>query len=286
VTPLNYQSLRLSPEGRRAIALVNRRAGTPSAVWLIDLVRETAIRLTPPELPVNVAVWHPDGQQIVFSTWSGTLPVESRGLFTISASGTGVPKPLLLTRTALVPFSWTPNGSHLFVTSGPGSGNADIGRVPFASPTEVEMLIAGPTPETAPALSPNGRWLAYVTNDNGLEVFVRPYPDVNAARIPASNGFGMTPVWSGDGRQLYFSALNSELHVMDVEETSTTIAFGKPRLVMHTRDELNDQIRFALPPVNGRILRTVRATSALERPTEYRVVLNWTEELKARAAGR
>jgi hypothetical protein len=96
----------------------------------------------------------------------------------------------------------------------------------------------------------------------------------------------MNPVWSRDGRQLYFSALNNELHVMDVEETATTIAFGKPRLVMLTRDELNDQIRLALPPVNGRILRTVRATSGLERPTEYRVVLNWTEELKARVARR
>jgi dipeptidyl aminopeptidase/acylaminoacyl peptidase len=282
----NYQTLRVSPEGQRALALVSPRQGAPASLWLIDLVRETTIRLTTPELPVNAAVWHPDGKQIVFTTWSTTVPVEARGLFRISVSGTGAPEPLLSSQLALIPMSWTPNGSHLIVTSGPGTGNADIGHIALATPSEVTPLIAGPAPESAPALSPNGRWLAYVLNDNGVQLFVRPYPDVDAARIPASNGFGMNPVWSRDGRQLYFSALNNELHVMDVEETATTIAFGKPRLVMLTRDELNDQIRLALPPVNGRILRTVRATSGLERPTEYRVVLNWTEELKARVARR
>jgi len=286
VPPQNYQLLRVSPEGRRAIALVSPRQGMPGAVWLIDLVRETAIRLTPAELPVNSAIWHPDGQQIVFATWSPVAPVESRGVFRIGVSGTGLPEQLVPgdnPNRLISPATWTPDGSHLLLTMFTGPGQADVARLAVASPSEITPVIAGPLHESGAALSPDGRWLAYVLTEIELEVFVRPYPDVNAARIPASNGPGQAPVWSRDGRQLYYATPGTQqLMATDVESTPGGIAFGKPMLVMALRNEMNELLRVALPPVNGRILQAVRMATTADRPSEYRVVLNWVEELRRR----
>jgi serine/threonine-protein kinase len=287
----NYRVLRVSPEGRRAIALVSARQGMPGTVWLIDLERETAIRLTPADLPVNVAIWHPDGRQIVFGISGQTLPADVRGLYRIGVSGTGVPERWLpLTNRVLVPAAWTPDGRQLIVVDRPGM-NPDIGQLPFAAAAEVTALIAGSAPETAPALSPDGRWLAYVLNEDGPQVFVRPYPDVDMARVPVSNGPGTAPAWSRDGRQLYFvTPGGQELMVVDVEgpidPASASIAFSRPRPVMPLRDELNEAFPIATPPVNGRFLRAVRVAPTGERPTEYQLVLNWTEELQLRLPPR
>jgi hypothetical protein len=258
VTRLNvpahpFETVRVSPEGRRAVAVLARTRSADLSLWLIDLVRETMIRLTPAGLAAQSPVWHPREPVVVFGVWNVAVPVERRGLYRVSTTGTGAPELFLM-------------------------------RVTFDAPTDASPLLASPSQELSPALSPDGKWLAYVLVENGPEVFVRPYPEINAARIPVSNGVGQNPVWSHDGRQLYFST-PTDAFVVDVEP-GQPIAFGKPRRVTALRDDLNEPVRISLPPVGGRILTIVRDAPSATRPAEYRVVLNWTEELKSRVGDR
>jgi serine/threonine-protein kinase len=150
----------------------------------------------------------------------------------------------------------------------------------YASPSELTTLLGGPAIEHSPALSPDDRWLAYVLVENGSQLFVRPFPNVNEARIPISTGTGTVPVWSRDGRQLFFTQ-SGEVMMTRVESVPS-IRFGRPELFIQLRESPIEPIRVALPPVNGRILKTVAASKRPSGSTEYRVVLNWAEELKTR----
>ena len=230
----------------------------------------------------------PTGREIVFASAGRSAAKEAGGLFRLAVTGTSMPERLT---TALgegrqSAGSFTPDGKQLLFTDGIPALNADIKILTYASPTEVTTLMSGPATEHSPVLSPDGRWLAYVLVENIPQVFVRPFPNVNDTRIPISNGFGQAPVWSRDGRQLFFNLqANGDVMMVRVERPSP-IAFGKPELFIRLRDTQSELFRVALPPVNGRVLKTVRQPGGPAAPTEYRVVLNWADELKTRVPTR
>jgi serine/threonine-protein kinase len=280
VTAQDYQTLRISPQGDRVAAVVGR--ANQSTIWLIDLRNESTIRLTPPRAAATSPVWHPDGSAIVFFGVNPDAPADSRGLYRLSVSGTGRPERLLAAPadTTFHPTAWTPDGNALLLTEFVGRGNSDIKRWTIGPPGEVTPVIATAAPEVWASISPDGKWIAYGQNETGMEVYVRPYPNVDALPIPASNGAGNLPAWSRDGRQVYFAS-GSDLYVVDVERTSP-MSFGKRRLFMSIREQATLAQRVALPPIDGRVLMPMRAAKSSAPPTEYRVIVNWTEELQAR----
>jgi serine/threonine-protein kinase len=278
-----FTSLRISPDGRQAVAGVGR--ATSSGFWLIDLIRETSLRLTQDDMVITFPVWAPDGRQIAYGIAGRADAREPGGLFRLTVTGTGVPERLTTApeNSRHAPGGWTPDGRQLVFGEG-GPRDADIKLLTHGSPPTVTTILGGPAVEWQPALSPDGRWLAYALIDSVSEVFVRPFPNVNDARIPVSAGPGGNPLWGPEGRELYFTRAG-DVYVVTVE-AGQPISFGKPKLLMALRSEGPEPIRVALPPVKGRVLKTVREVRTAARPTEYRVVLNWLEELKTRLPAR
>ena len=145
---------------------------------------------------------------------------------------------------------------------------------------DVKPVVAGPALDSQPALSPDGRWLAYTSTDQYPRLFIRPFPNVNDIKIPVTTGTAQFPVWSVDGHTLYYRA-NRGLSSVAVTLSGGSLSIGGPVVTPALREtSVNDPAFIGAPPVNNRFLvAAVPQTSA--PPAEYRVVLNWFEEMKA-----
>ena len=181
--------------------------------------------------------------------------------------------------------SWTPDGQVLVYHSLSVTGDMDIWSLPVSGDS-VEYL-ATEFSEVSPRLSPNGRWLAYVSNRTGdNRVYVRAFPEGGSV-FPISVGPGAEAVWSPTGRELFYRR-GPEFWAVEVE-TETEFRAGTPRMLFEA-PYANDYSGLGIPnydvSLDGQQFLMVQSDAANEA-TGYAVVLNWFEELKARVpAGR
>jgi serine/threonine-protein kinase len=159
-----------------------------------------------------------------------------------------------------------------------------IGLVDLADPSSARMIIDGPYAETRPALSPDGHWVAYQSDETGrFEIYVRPFPDVNAERVPVSTGGGASPRWSPDGREVFFHDGSNMLAVPI--RTSPALAAGAPRVLFEASrfNERLGPIYDAAPDVQRFLfLRPGGPDGAPSRRTDLRLVQQWDRVLKER----
>ncbi len=270
-----YNDTRISPDERFAVTVVGQQASFE--LWLIDLTREVSSRITAPEYRAANPVWSRDGRQIAFWSPGRAGTNDAAGIFLVEATGTGQPE-RVTTATAgpQVPNAFTRDGKALIFSD----NVADIKQVALDASRTITPVLAGPDIEIHAALSPDGRWLAYTQMENRSQVFIRPYPNVNAGRIPVSAESSWQPVWSNDGRALFFRDRNlTTLYVVDVTESGGTLSVSAPRAFTSLRDPSMAYETVAVPPIGTRVLAEARSTGP-SRPPEYRVILNWFEELK------
>jgi serine/threonine-protein kinase len=285
VPPANFNEMKIAPNQRLAVAVVGQAA--TFELWLVDLAREVSSRLTAAEYRAQSPVWSPDSRWIAF--WSpGRLgTAEPAGLFLVGAAGTGQPERLTSVPGPgrQLPSAFTSDGKLLLFGDGTVKGAIDINQIALES-RKISPVLSGPDAESNGVVSPNGRWLAHGQVEARSQIFIRPYPNVNEARIPVATESSVMPEWSHDGRALYFFDRNmTALSVVDVKESGGTLTVSPPRRFVSLRDETNAFGNVALPPVNGRMLIAARQAGPA-RPPEYRVILNWFEELKGKMAGK
>jgi eukaryotic-like serine/threonine-protein kinase len=286
--PGDFYSLTISPDGRYAAAVSGETSGTNnSQLWLIDLSREVGSRLTPPQFDVSGdAVWSPDSRRIAFWSATGASIKDPGGIFIVSTAGTTAPQRLTTAPAGETqgPGSWSKDGRLLFTRTTDGGIDEDIMQVSVAT-GETTSVLAGPSLDVGPALSPDGHWLAYTQVDQGLRLFIRSFPNVNEVKIPVTSGPGLSPAWSDDGRTLYYQTGHEQWFSVPVTPAGRSVSMGPPVEVTAFHQDLgNDLVSVAVPPVDHRFLVAVRPVQA--RAAEYRVVLNWFQELKARMAAR
>jgi Tol biopolymer transport system component len=195
-------------------------------IWIWDLVREALTRLTLDAL-LNVApLWTRDGKRIFFvSMLSGRY-----GLFSKASDGTGRNDQLggVPAIGNLFPQAWSGDGNSLilmqYITS------TDIGAVSMEDERKWRLLLKEKYNEIFPQISPDGKWMAYPSNESGrYEVFVRPFSDVESGgRWQVSTGGGESPLWSPGGRELFYRNGDATMSV-DVE-TKPKLKPGKPKL--------------------------------------------------------
>lgn len=160
-----------------------------------------------------MATRHPNGRDILFiSSRDGDRKVWSR-----RADGTGEPTLLIDFDMPVAEMSWGPDGRYLVLRTA-GAGGVEGGRDLYVwdsqSDEPPQQLLAEEVDEASPALSPDGRWLAYTSNEsNRYELYVRPFPDVNAGRWQVSIDGGRSPRWSRDGSELFFFDVTQNLVV-------------------------------------------------------------------------
>jgi WD40 repeat protein len=195
-----FNSLALSPDGHRVAVGVS----TPGAgldIWIKQLDRGPLTRLTFSGRDRRPA-WSPDGREIAFvrdSTSGGDVYAQA-------VDGGGSERRLAHLDRAIQEVAWSHDGRWILVRTETGAaGNGDILALSARGDSAQVPVATSNFSELQPAFSPDGRWVAYVSNEAVTgEVYVRPFPNSESARWQVSNGGGGSPVWSPDGKELFF----------------------------------------------------------------------------------
>jgi serine/threonine protein kinase/Tol biopolymer transport system component len=225
--PRAYTYPRLSPDGTR-LALDVRDQELD--IWLWDLAREQLSRFTFSPDQDEFPVWSPDGRQLVFSSAGGIIGTAGGSRVSRQAAdGTGRPEVIAEKDTQLYSASYHPDGTGIFVRSGLNSNDA-IGLIRLDDENREELLIDSSFDELNPEISPDGRWLAYTSNESGtFEIYVRPFPDIDGGRWQVSSGGGRFPAWARDGQELFYR--NGAALMAVTVETEPNFSSGNPMLL-------------------------------------------------------
>ncbi len=285
-----YEYPRLSPDGKR-IAF-GSDDGKEAVVWIYDVAGASSARRLTLGGRNRVPVWSADGERLAFqSDREGDL-----GLFWQRAAGTTAAERLTKPDkdTAHVPESWSPNGKTLLFSVAKGSSYAVAAlSLPDKKVTPVGGIQSVFPPSAT--FSPDGRWVAYSASEAGGaagSVFVQPFPTTGAT-YPISKGSGFHPMWSPDGRELfYLTGGGSNQFVVVSVTTRPTFTFGNPVPVARPfppssqRFERNNDITLDGKRFLGVVAAGQNAASGAPAAPQIQVVLNWFSELQQRVPTR
>jgi Tol biopolymer transport system component len=205
--PAFYNHPRFSPDGGRLA--VEIRDGRQADVWVYEWEGDKMSRLTFEGGDNRYPEWTPDGRRIAFGSARGDNP--TRNLYWQRADGTGKAEPLTRSKNAQAPMSWHPTGKALAYGEQNPERYSDIMILPLEGnevsgwkPGTPTIFLASHFEESGAAFSPDGRWLAYHSNESGrMEVYVRPYSG-SGESTRVSTGGGMYPSWSRNGKELFY----------------------------------------------------------------------------------
>jgi Tol biopolymer transport system component len=230
--PANYTNPVFSPDGKRlALQIFD---GKRPDIWVYEWERDTLTRLTFAGESNDYPVWTPDGQRI---TYSSREKGGSSNLWWIRANGAGDAQRLTESKNSQYAGSWRPDGKALaFTQINRGTGN-DILTLPMEGdeksgwkPGEPKPFVDSAFDERTPAFSPDGRWLAYTSNESGVvEVYVRPFPGPGG-KWQVSTGGGFIPKWSRNGKELFYRTDDSKIMVVTYIASSDSFHADKPQL--------------------------------------------------------
>jgi serine/threonine-protein kinase len=283
--PRPYRSVDLSPDGTHVAVLLSNELD----IWILDLTRKpvTQQRLTFDLQVRNDPVWMPDSQRVVFR-------ILRDGMFSLSwkaANGTGPVESLYMSENDIQAYACSPDDKFLIFHDRHSSSNADIWALSLDGEPTARPLIAESYNEGFPAISPDGRWIAYVSNESGeYDVYVRPFPNVDDGKwlISIQGGVGY-PVWAPDGRELYYVRPLDQDQMMAVTvKTEPTFAVGNPEVLFEAPYYVIPDRPYDISPDGKRFLmirdeiQAQEGDEAVEIPpiTELIVVENWFEEIK------
>ena len=294
--PRAYTYPRISPDGTRVAAEVRDQEWD---IWITNLASTTLTRFSFGPASDRLPVWTPDGRRIVWTSDREGV----NNMYWQAADGSGPVERLLQSQnhqyastispdsTRLVLREDTPSRDLMVVAMDTAPRQTNPGSVQPAAPRKAQPLVQTPFVETSPEISPDGRWIAYESDESGKdEIYVRPFPDVNAGRWQVSTGGGTKPLWDRSGLELFYLVqAEARTVVMSAPiERGASFTAGTPTKVLEgpyyfgtdgagdaayrTYDIAPDGRRFLMIKEGG-----ADQTAA---PASLIVVLNWFEELK------
>jgi len=214
IAPGPYTRVALSPDGQEVALSMRDRGNTD--VWVGDLRTGSLTRLTTDPAIDTAPIWSPVGNEVVYRS-ERSAP----GLFRRDAQGAGDEVRVTTTDGPIhSPYGWTPDGNTVLFSLFRSFNRQAIAAVTPPS-EDVRILLDGEFAQVDPQVSPDGRWLAYQSDETGrFEIYVRPYPNVNTGRWTVSTQGATTPRWSRDGREL-FAAVNGAIVSVGHADAST-----------------------------------------------------------------
>jgi serine/threonine-protein kinase len=282
----NYFEPALSPDGKRVAVTIP--GGRGDDIWILDIAGNTLMRLTfGPGTALN-PIWTPDGTRIAYASEREGKP----GLFWKRADGSGNEERLSTFPTFPVPSSFSADGDLLVFTQMDPARQGDI-YVLSLRDRKVTPFLTGSFNESHGTLSPDGRWMAYVSTESGNEaLFVQAFPGPGGKYQISPQGTGGNPQWSRNGKQLFFrgsadaAGRTNVVSKVDIATQPSFSASTPQTLFPVSFGGLRPQVRtfFSLAPDAKRILM-VEGSDAGEGLQHLNVVFGWTDEMKRRAAG-
>jgi serine/threonine protein kinase/Tol biopolymer transport system component len=272
--PGDYAWPAISPDGSRVAVAIGSQSSRD--IWILDVARGSSTRFTFDPARDDTPAWSPDGKNIAFTSNRGG----QLDLYVKPADGSGEERLLLKTDEYKILQRWTKDGRFLlFDSTGPKTAQ-DVWALPFPSGQPVP-LVQTQFIERWARVSPDGRWLAYTSNESGPdEIYVRPFtpgaPAGTGAKWLVSKGGGIRPLWRPDGKEVFYVTAGGEVMGVDID-TNKGFQAGTPRRMFTAPPGVlgvgwdlspdGKHFLFVAPPNAGRVV-------------PFTVVLNWAAGLK------
>jgi eukaryotic-like serine/threonine-protein kinase len=275
--PGDYWSPAISPDGSRVAVAMGPAASRD--IWILDVAR--GMRFTFDPALDDYPAWSPDGKNIAFSSNRGGQPVGTMDLYIKLADRSGEEKLLLKTDEPKTVERWTKDGRFLLFTSTGSKTEADMWALPFPGDAKPVSLLQTQFVERMARVSPDGRWMAYISNESSnADIYVRAFapeaPAGTGAEKRVSKGGGIRPIWRPDGKELFYLTLAGQVMAVDIDTSKGFQAGGTPRRLFTappgataTGWDLSPdgkRFLFAAPPNAGHVI-------------PFTVVLNWAADL-------
>jgi serine/threonine protein kinase len=275
--PGSYGYIRLSPDGKR-IALAQRDFQSRRLdIWLMDVVNGTPLRFTFDPANDVAPVWSPDGSRIAFASNRGG----QIDLYQKPSSGAGNDELLLKSDWPSFPNDWSPDGQSVIYNVLIPSRHSDVWSVAVTGDRKPTPILQTLAAERDARFSPNGRWLAYTSDETGpRELYVQSFP-IGRGKWQVSNAGGGPPKWRSDGRELYYLK-GSTLMAVEVKTDGDTFEMRTPQHLFDIRGPVlagtGGPPAFDVTSDGKRFLIAVSVDEVTSTPIT--VVLNWTSDLK------
>jgi serine/threonine-protein kinase len=280
----NNHGWSLSPDGKKLAVGVSTPAGDD--IWVRPLPQGAPYRVSFDPMPDNRPRWTADGRYVTFV---GVR--QPGGVFRHRADGTGSDS--LLIEGVIDEAVMSPDGRWLVLRQGSVgavAGGRNITGLRLGTDSVPVPVLATEFDEEAVELSPDGKWLAYQSDETGrTEIFVRPFPDTDAGKKQVSSGGGLAPLWSRSGKELFY--LSSDRNMM-AAKVSPGVApdFAAPVILFHVPDELLGVEALYYTPwdvaADGRFIMARMVSGDPGQLGALVVTENWFEELKSKVAAR
>ena len=268
----SYSSPRLSPDGRKLAVTIDNASSFD--IYVLDIVSGTLSRLSTGATISRRPEWAPDGTHVLYSSdrdhtqfrlWSQPVDMSGPPTPLFGANGVYVGEGVM-----------TPDAAAIVVRGTDKNGNGEIWYHPLSGDTSTKALVTGRFSAFGPRVSPDGKWLAYASNESSRsEVYVTPMPGAGA-RIQVSANGGMTPVWSRDGRGLYYVA-GQQLMEATLAYAPTLSVTARKTIIDGGLDVQSDHADYDVA-ADGKVVLIKNA--GVE--TQVIVVHDWKYELRAR----
>ena len=275
--PRAYRYPRVSPDGTRLALFLEDQE---EDIWIWHFARETLTRLTFDPRTDTRQTWTPDGLQLAFAS-------ERDGAFSTfwkAADGTGTVERIFESANGQLPLTFSPDGTQLvFYETHPETVRDLHVRSMDADGTSTPLLVTEFN-ELNAEISPDGRWLAYLSDASGhFEVYVRPFPNVEDGQWLISRDGRTKPLWGRDGRELFYWSLSGQLTAVPIEAEGS-FTFGNPEVVFEQTYLIGNRFRgrtYDISPDGKRFLMIKEGGPGDEtEATQVILVQNWFEELK------
>ena len=283
IAPGNYARPSLSPDGARLGLAVSNDAG-PN-IWTYDLRRGTRTQITF-DGKSDAPVWTPDGRFLVFRILSG-------GTGWIRSDGASASQVFIASKNDQFPWSFSAHHRRIAFMERHGDGRFHIWTAPVES-TASALRVGKPEPffhtpdgdERHPSFSPDGRWLAYTSDESGIsQIWVRPFPpNPSAGRWQISQTGGRNPNWSQDGREIFFRTEDNQIMVASYAVQGDSFVSENPRVWTQTElADIGPVANYDLAPDGKRIIALMDA-APVDQKADHHVVflLNFFDELRRR----
>jgi len=236
--PGAYFDPRLSPDGTRLAIEKHDWSRGSGDIWTVDLARGAFSRLTSAPGFESTAIWSPDGRRVAFASDQGSAPM----IYVRNASGTGTEEVLVSPPARSFPTDWSPDGRHVLFMLNGGATRKDIWSYDLLG-RKAAPLLASVFDEGWATFSPDGKWVAYVSDENQQpQVYVRSFP-AGEVRVQISTAGGAQPQWRRDGRELFYIAPDNALMAVAVNAAAGRIGATAPEALFTANVEQGKTIR-------------------------------------------